>query len=148
MMFRDNTSAAQIHPSVDFDCRGHWGIEPVMAIHNDQATRNVDRLNILVISEAIEFLHQISFVFSPEFILQHKAKIKICPTISHAIHEVESEHYHLILMEGELSSVGGEEFSGFALSTESMSNRALIVEVEKNIDYSREISKAIIKLSR
>ena len=147
-MFRDNSPATLIPSSVGVVHRGHREVLPALAIASAQATRNVDRLNILVISEAIEFLHQISFVFSPEFILQHKAKIKICPTISHAIHEVESEHYHLILMEGELSSVGGVEFLEFALSTESMSNRAQIIEVEKNIDFSREISKAIIKLSR
>jgi len=148
MMFRDNSSATLIPSPVGVVHRGHREVLSSLAIAKVQTTRNVDRLKILVISETVDFLHQISYVFSPEFILQHKAKIKICQTISHAIQEVESEHYNLILMEGELGSVGGVEFSEFALSAESMSNRAQIIEVERNIDFSGEIKKAILKLSR
>lgn len=147
-MYRDSTSTKLKSTLVGGFHHGNREVRTVLEIAFAKNTRNVDRLKILVISDAIDFLKHISYVFSPEFILQYKAKIKICPTISHAIQEVESENYHLILMEGELRSTGGVEFSEFALSTESMSNRAQIIEVVKNIDFSREISKAIIKLSR
>lgn len=110
--------------------------------------RNVKRLKILVISEEIDFLQQISCVFSPEFILQYKAKIKISSSLSQAIHEVESEYYDLILMEGELNGIGGVEFVAFARSDESLSNRAKIITVKKHIDFYEKITREITCLSR
>lgn len=65
---------------------------------------------VLVLAGSAQWLSNISYIFSSEFILKHKLRVRLCDSLCQGINEVESKSYDLVVMDKIFQSLSGEEF--------------------------------------